>query len=566
MGDLFDTMVEESDDPFGPPPIAVAAMALRDYQANCVASVLHELKTKSSTLYVMATGTGKTVTFAHIADGFPGRVLVLAHRQELIYQAQRTFKAVLGVDAEIEMGDQWADRGARVVISTVQTQGGSRGGRKNRFNPNDFSLVIVDEAHHAAAESYKSILQHYQQNKALKVCGCTATPDRADEEALGQIFDSVAFEYELPDAIRDGWLVMPHTRQVFVDSLDFSRVRTTAGDLNGADLAAVMEEEANLHKMADPIYQLSGGRQTLIFAVSVAQSERLCEILNRHRPDCARHIDGKTPDDIRAKMLRDYQEKRFQFLSNCAVATEGFDCPNIEVVIPKPTKSRALFAQMVGRGTRTLPGTVDGIPTADRRRAAIAASGKPWAEVIDFCGVTGRHELVSTLDILGGNYSPAVQARAKENIATEPGQTDPEAQLRKAKQQLEDEEAKRAEIAKRAVIIGKASFVSSVNTPFATLGISIQSRGWDKPATAAQHELLKRNKFDAENLTQPAAGAMIGEIMRRRKLNLATVRQAAILKRNGFSADMSFARAKKTIDILAGNKWRWPVGVEVPSE
>src|SRR4029077_1096237 len=134
-----------------------------------------------------------------------------------------------------------------------------------------------------------------------------------------------------------------------VDSLDFSKCRTTAGDLNGADLAAVMEEEANLHKMADPIYQLSDGRQPLIFAVSVAQSQRLCEILNRHRPGCAMHVDGKTPDDVRAKMLRDYTEKRFQFLSNCAVCTEGWDCPQVEVVVPKPTKSRALFAQCIGR-------------------------------------------------------------------------------------------------------------------------------------------------------------------------------------------------------------------------
>ena len=565
MGDLFDFAVEEAD-PFADPVVTAGPMPMRDYQSNCVASVSTELKSHDSTLYVMATGTGKTVTFAHLAHEFigAGRVLVLAHRQELIYQAQRTLKSVLGFTPEIEMGDQWSDHGARVVISTVQTQGGSRGGRKSRFNPNDFSLIIVDEAHHAAADSYKAIIEYYRQNKALKVVGCTATPDRADEEALGQIFESVAFEYELPDAIRDGWLVMPHTRQVFVDGLDFSGVRTTAGDLNGADLAKIMEEEDNLHRMADPIYQLSADRQTLIFAVSVAQSERLCEILNRHRPDCARHVDGKTPDDVRGAMLKDYADRKFQFLSNCAVATEGFDCPGIEVVVPKPTKSRALYAQMVGRSTRTLPGTVDGIPTAAERVAAIAASGKAHAEVIDFVGNSGRHQLVSTVDILGGNYSDEVKDRAKKNVANEPGEHDPVAQLRKAKQQLEDEEAKRAAAAKRAVVIGKASFSSSVNKPFATLGIQVHSRGWDKPATQAQLDMLAKNKFTDTKVSEPEARAMIGEILRRRKLSLATVRQAAILKKNGFEPDMSFTRAKAIIDILANNRWRWPAGQEIP--
>jgi superfamily II DNA or RNA helicase len=388
--------------------------------------------------------------------------------------------------------------------------------------------------------------------------------------ALGHIFETVADEYEIPDAIQDGWLVPLQQRQVFVDSLDFSRVRTTAGDLNGADLAAIMEEEQNLHKVADPLYQLSAGRQTLVFAASVAHAERLAEILNRHKKDCAQFVCGTTPDDIRAKMLADYQGRKFQFLTNCAVATEGWDCPPVEVVVPKPTKSRALFAQMVGRSTRPLPeANVDGHNTPLARRQAIANSRKGFAEIIDFCGMTGRHQLISAVDILGGKYPDEVQARARNIMAEHDSELcSPEEVLSRAQQQLADEEHTRAEAAKRNLVIGKASFTSSVNKPFQVLGIQVQGRGWDKPASQAQTEFLKKHFYKDracdEELTENKAQAMIVEMKRRWTHNLASVRQAAILQRNGFSPDMSQERAKKILDIIAGNKWRWPVGTPVP--
>jgi len=571
---LFDISYLESNES---PTVAVEApvkaaaaslMTMRPYQDECGRKVLDELKTKQSTLYVMATGLGKTVIFANLAKHFihHGRVLILAHRQELIFQAQRTIEKVIGQTADIEMADRWDENRSNILISSVQTQGGSRGGRKNRFKPEDFSLVITDEAHHATANGWQSVLEYYKQNKNIKIVGCTATPDRADEEALGQVYDSVAFEYELPDAINDGWLVPLMQRQVWVESLDFSQVRTTAGDLNGADLAAVMEYEKNLHAVADPAFELAANRQTLIFAASVAHAERLCEILNRHRKDCARFVCGMTPDDVRVKMLDDYKNNRFQFLTNCGVATEGFDSPGIQVVVmARPTKSRALYTQMLGRGTRTLAGLVDGLATAQERRAAIAASAKPSCEIIDFVGNTGRHELVSTADILGGKYSADVVAAAKREIAEHDNELcDTEEVLRRAKARLEEEEAKRAEATKRAMIIGKAKWKSSVNRPFVTLGIAVKDRGWDKPATPEQHKLLAQNKFDSENLTSAQAQAMIGEVLRRRHKHLATVKQAAILKNNGLNPDMPFEQAKKVMDIIVSNHWRWPAGMKVP--
>jgi len=253
-------------------------------------------------------------------------------------------------------------------------------------------------------------------------------------------------------------------------------------------------------------------------------------------------------------------------LTNCGVATEGFDSPGIQVVVmARPTKSRALYTQMLGRGTRTVAELVDGLATALERRTAIAASAKPFCEIIDFVGNTGRHELVSTANILGGKYSDEVIAAAKREIAEHDNEScDTEDVLRRAKARLEEEEAERAEAAKRALIIGKATWSSSVNRPFVTLGINVKDRGWDKPATPDQHAFLAKNKFDSENLSANQAQAMIGEVLRRRKHHLASVRMAAILKRNGFSENMSMEKAKQIMDILASNRWRWPQGMAVP--
>jgi superfamily II DNA or RNA helicase len=547
-------------------------MNLRPYQQECVESVLKELKAARSVLYVLATGLGKTVIAAHLAKSFQhGRILFLAHRQELIYQARRTFEAVLGETPEIEMADQWADSRARVVISTIQTQAGSKGGRRERFNPSDFSLLIADESHHAVADSWQATIDYYKQNSDLRVVGMTATPDRADEEALGKVFESVAFEYELPDAINDGWLVPLETQQITVEDIDFSQIRTTAGDLNGADLEAVMMSEKALHGIADPLYSIAKGKQTLVFASSVAHAETLCEILNRHAHaeglgECARWICGKTDEEERARTLADFENRSFDFLCNCAIATEGFDAPGIEVIaMARPTKSRALYSQMLGRGTRTLPGVVDGPETPEARRQAIAQSAKTHLLVLDWTGNTGRHQLISAVDVLAGKYSEATVKAAKELLKGESHPLSAEEALRRAEIRLAEEERKRAEAAQRALVIGKATFTATTNRPFATLGIQVESRGWDKPATPSQLQYLERCRFEQkEPLTAAQAQAMIGEIQRRRKAGLCTVKQAACLKRAGMNENMSFSQAKEIMDRLASNGWRWPQNKPLP--
>jgi len=542
-------------------------MILRPYQAAAVDGIFDAWRTSRSTLLVQPTGTGKTVTFAHVIKRMPsGRALVLAHREELIFQAADKIEAVTGAKPDIEMAEMRADHAmfgkARVVVSSIQTQCAGRNGdsRMKRFDPQEFSLLVVDEAHHATAPTYRRVLEHYGRNPDLKILGVTATPDRHDEEALGQVFDTVAYDYELLDAIHDGWLVPIHQRSVVVDGLDYSGVRTTAGDLNGADLARVMEYEETLHGIAAPTVELAAGRKTLVFAASVAHAERLCEIFNRHSTGCARFVTGTTPKDERRAMLADYAAGKFQMLVNVGVATEGFDEPGIQVVVmARPTKSRALYAQMAGRGTRPLPGLVDGPDAADARRAAIAASAKPACEVIDFVGNSGRHKLITTADILGGNYSDEVVDRARAAAEEADGAAVDMAEL------LADAEkdlAEERERARRAALRVKARYTSQVVDPFDILHIEPwRERGWDTGRQPSEKmlALLERNGIDTKGLTFTQAKQLVGEIIHRYEERKCSFKQARLLSRYGYPTDVPFAEASRLIDALAKNNWKRPV-------
>jgi superfamily II DNA or RNA helicase len=539
---------------------------LRPYQVEARDAIMREFETVKSTLLVMPTGTGKTQAFTAVAAEFlhKGRVLVLAHRQELIYQAVNRFVEVTGETPDIEMGelsapDYFGDR-ARVVVSTIQTQI-SRGGRMQKNDPDDFALVIVDECHHACAESYVKTLEYYKSCPRLKILGVTATPDRADEEALGKVFETVAFDYELPDAIQDGWLVPVMQRTVEVEGLDFSQMRTTAGDLNGADLAKVMEFEQVLHGVAAPTLELTGDRKTLVFAASVAHAERLCEIFNRHQDGCAEWVCGKTPDETRIEIVKRFAEKKFRILCNVGCFTEGFDDPSIEVIVmARPTKSRSLYAQMAGRATRALPGIVDGPPTADERKAAIAASAKPNCEILDFVGNAGRHKLVSAADILGGKHSDEAVARAKKIIEKEGRElpSDVVLALEKAERQIRDE----AEAKRRALVKAKAKYSTQFINPFEVFDIRpLPDRGWDTGKSLSEKQLaILRDKMgvDPSKYSYAQQRQLLNEQFRRWHLRLATMKQLNLLRKFGrpTAEDMTMEQAAAAIDALAReNNW-----------
>jgi len=552
-------------------------MKLRPYQSAASDAIFTEWQENDSTLVVMPTGGGKTILFADVIRRmFPRRALVLAHREELIFQARDKIQRVTGLQADVEMGEYRAESGlfdaARVVVSTIQTQcsGGDGGGRMGKFDPQRFGLLIIDEAHHATSQSYRRVIDYYRTNPALKVLGVTATPDRADEEALGQVFQSVAFDYDVLDAINDGWLVPIEQQMVHVEGLDYSSIRTTAGDLNGGDLAAVLEAEKNLQQMASASLQIIGRRRALVFTASVKAAEMMAEILNRHRRGMASWVCGKTDREERRRILADFAAGKVQVVCNCGVLTEGFDDPGVEVVIMgRPTKSRSLYSQMVGRSTRPLPGVVDGPETAEARLAAIAASAKPSCLVVDFVGNAGRHKLITSADILGGEVSEEAMELAMARTLKAGGPVNMTEALAEAEQDLKQrEQARLAEAARRAQLVATARFTTQSVDPFDVLSLGpVKSRGRDdqRQLTEKQRSLLAKQGINPDNVTFSQGKELVAEIFRRWDGKLCSFKQAKVLRKYGYSAEVSFAEASATIDALAKNGWVRPGG-KVPQK
>lgn len=536
---------------------------LRPYQIEASASILREFEDHFSTLCVSATGTGKTTIGVDIIKRMlPRRTIVVAHREELITQMFHRLKEY-GIDADIEMADQYASEHfhsrSPVIISSVQTQiSGNGRKRMHRFNPHDFGLLLIDECHHSTAKSYRSLIDHYRQNPELKILGLTATPDRADEEALGQIFETVAFDYEILDAIHDGYLVPVEEQMVTIEGLDFSHVRTTAGDLNGADLAAIMEAEKNLQGIASSSIEIIGDGKSLAFTVTVRQAEMLSDIFNRHRPGMSDWICGSTPKDQRAKILKSFKEGRTQIMVNVGIFTEGADIPDVMNIIQgRPTKSRSLFAQICGRGLRTLPGIIDGIDTPEERRAAIALSDKPSALIIDFVGNSGRHKLMTTADILGGKVSEEVLELAVRK-AKEIGKRvrmDELIDEEQERMRLEIEERRRREAARKAKLVGKATYKTVKINPFDAFDIRPPvERGWDKGKALSEKQLnlLRKQGIDPSAMSYAEGKAVLNTLFYRWGHKLASLRQIAILKPRGIeTSDLSFSEASKKIDEIA---------------
>ena len=545
---------------------------LRDYQEEAATGVFAAWEDAASALAVLPTGLGKTVLFAEIVRRMNERgvrAMVLAHREELITQAADKIHRVTGLECQIEMGEYhvqtYFGRMPPVVVSTVQTHcaGGDGAGRMSKFDPQDFGLLVIDEAHHATSPTYRRCIDWYRQNAGCKVLGVTATPDRADEAALGQVFDAVAYEYGVLKAIHSGWLVPIEQQMVTVGSLDFSGVRTTAGDLNQGDLAGVMEDERNLQGVAVPTVEICGNRRAIIFATTVEQAERLAEIINRYKPDKAAWVCGKTDKEDRRRLLADFKAGRLQFVVNVGVLTEGFDDAGVEVVVmARPTKSRALYAQMAGRGTRPaeeIAGLLGDVPTAAERCEMIRNSSKPSCLIVDFAGNAGRHKLCCTADILGGEIDDDVVDEVARRVRENGKPVDMAAELEKVKAEVEAR--KRREAATRASLQARARFLVTKIDPFNEWDLTpVQERGWDRHRHFSQRQsqvLLERIGVNPETIPYGQGKQLLDEYFRRLQGGYASLKQAALLKKRGFSMPLRHEQAGRMIGRMAERQgWR----------
>lgn len=483
--------------------------------------------------------------------------------------------------------------------------------RMQKFNPEQFGLIVIDEAHHATADTYTRMIRYFRsRNKNVIILGLTATPDRADEEALGQVFETVCYVYNLPTPIHDGWLTPIDQQFVMVDELNLSNVRTTAGDLNSGDLEQEMLAEQVIHKVTTPLVEIACGMEpgtidslinsnrlpelpslcvkhepTLVHAVDVAHAERMTEIINRYLPDSALCIIGTTPKNLRREGLERFAKGSFQFLLSCGVFLEGTDLPNVSVVgMARPTKSRALYSQMIGRGLRPVSGLIDGIPLANDRVKAIADSAKPKCLVVDFVGNSGRHKLISVADILGDDLDDELVNSVIRKAAQDGGPVDvlkalaeaqakeeaerrQRARLEAQKREGEQERAKQRAAERRQGIVAGASWTGQAVNPFDIMDVAApREPGWHKgrKPTDSMKEMLAKNKIPlTQETTFWEAHLLIDEIIKRRKADLCTFAQAKWLVAHGYPSDAKFQECREIMDSWAKNGWRRPAETKV---
>jgi superfamily II DNA or RNA helicase len=593
----------------------------RDYQKNAVIATINAWENCRSTLIVLPTGMGKT----HVGGSLcriweqhkDGRILWIAHRKELIEQAAGRIALLTGTQPEIEMADQRAEKhsllaSSSVVVASIQSLMAGRkcktcdatggildvcpkchgegcgdskcegrgsvatdadcpfclGGRIRRlqkFRPEEFSLIVYDECHHATSSTNRRVKKWFEQNERTKFLGLTATADRSDGAALGQVFQTVAINIELPYAIDNGWLVPIVQKSITCEHLDFSNVRTTAGDLNGRDLEDILANEETLHEMVAPTVELAGDRRTLIFCVDKTHTKLVCELINRYKKESANYILGDTKDEEREQLIAQHKAGKFQFMVGCGVFTEGYDDPGIQVVaIMRPTKSRALYVQMCGRGTRPIDPPLE--ETAEERKATIAASSKTGLLILDYVGNAGRHKLITALNLFDGEYSADILDRAKR-IAEETDEELPTEELiRRAQQQADEEEQKRKELeeARRRewMKAREVKYKEQVIDPFGwwdTLPQRIGAAKQGRPASEKQISALLRMGVEPlrlDDLGFSAASAMMETLVNRSKKGLCTYKQSKVMTKNGINPDVSFETARKVMDALARNNWK----------
>lgn len=524
-------------------------MELRPYQREAVAAVEAEWgQGRRLTLLVLPTGCGKTVVFCTVAKDVVdrgGRVLILAHRGELLRQAADKLRAATGLGCAVEKAEE-TSMGSwfRVTVGSVQTM--MRESRLARFPPDYFDAIVVDEAHHALSDSYRAVLGHFP---SAKVLGVTATADRGDKRDLGQLFESVAYEYTLPTAIREGYLC-PIKAQTVPLSIDLAGVKVSAGDFSAGDLGTALDPY--LEGIADEMLAAGcPGRKTVVFLPLVATSKKFAAALGRRGLD-AMEVDGKSED--RAETLARFDAAGpGAVLCNSMLLTEGWDCPSVDcVVVLRPTKVRSLYVQMVGRGTRLSP-----------------ATGKTELLVLDFLWMTERHELCRPAHLVAG--SPEVAARMAEIAEQAGGPVDLGAVEAQAAGDVvrQREEALAEELAsmrkRRRKLVDPVQFEMSIQAE--------DLAGWEpafpaelEPPTEKQLAALERfGIFPDEVACKGKASLLLDRLDKRRLEGLTTPKQIRCLERYGFRhvGTWPFDAANGMIGRIAAQGWRGaPAGVD----
>ncbi|MBX9623807.1 MAG: DEAD/DEAH box helicase family protein [Gemmataceae bacterium] len=452
----------------------------RPYQADAVRLTLGAIDGGLDPLVSMATGLGKTPVMAavgaEVARRTGRRVGFLVPRRELGVQLEGWLERVdPGAGVGWEQADRRAGRGqkqTRYVVATVQSI--SRKGRLDQFDPVAFGLWLVDEGHHAHAQTYQRVRDHFRQNPACRWGGFSATwtDGRGDGMGLSAGFNTVAYRYPTLSAIRDGWLVSPKTWPMTVTGIDWGSVPTDGyGNYVASAVEELLLQEGPFHKLALAVRERCGGRPAVVYGPGKRWVMAAKAVWDRYEPGNVRGLTDDTLDADRAAIFSDFEGGLFTKLVNCGIVTEGIDLPRCAAVaICRPCQSQVLAAQIVGRCLRPEAGLLDAPERRDRvwqdrdeRLRLIARSGKPDALVLDFCS-PGARKLLTTADLLGADLPEPVrdyanrllrqQADEAAEDGAEPGPQEVEAVLERAEAEwalIQEEVARRAGLTARSV-------------------------------------------------------------------------------------------------------------------
>lgn len=327
-------------------------MELRPYQKESVESIFEEWKEHKSTLIVQATGTGKTIVFAEVVkrlNTLNKKILILAHRAELLEQTQNKL-TLFGIDSVLEKAENHADIGNdNIIVASIQSI--SKDNRLINYPHDYFDVIIIDEAHHCASNTYLKVINYFDTSKLL---GVTATPNRSDVRNISDIFETVAFSYNTRQAIDDGYLSPILIRRIPI-TIDLSNVRTSCGDFLSSDLENTLMPY--LSKIADELKEKAGDRKTIIFTPTIAIGEQMADLLNEKGfNSCC--VSSKNTKEERTNIINKFHTGELNVVTNSMLWTEGFDEPSVDCIINlRATKSESLYRQILGRGLRLSPET-----------------------------------------------------------------------------------------------------------------------------------------------------------------------------------------------------------------
>lgn len=518
-------------------------MELRPYQQEAREAIFEQwdggvLKT----LLVLPTGCGKTIVFAKVTEDCVrrgDRVLILAHRGELLEQAADKIRQFTGLGCAVEKAEETCmGSWFRVVVGSVQTM--MREKRLGQFPEDYFQTIIIDEAHHCISDSYQKVLNHFS---SAKILGVTATPDRGDMRNLGSYFESLSYEYTLPKAIKEGYL-SPIKALTIPLKIDMTGVGVQAGDFKASDISTALDPY--LQGIAQEMEKYCKDKKTVVFLPLVKTSQKFRDLLNAHGFRAA-EVNGDSQD--RSEVLEAFDRGEYNVLCNSMLLTEGWDCPSVDcVVVLRPTKVRSLYCQMVGRGTRLSP-------------------GKDHLLLLDFLWHTERHELCHPASLICQDEE--VAKKMTEHIEQAGCPVDIEEAEKTAAEdvvaQREEALAKQLEEMKRRKkkLVDPLQFEMSIQAE--DLSGYVPAFGWEMgPPSEKQKATLEKLGILPDQIENAGKAAKIlDRLDKRKEEGLTTPKQIRFLEGRGFQhvGTWQFETARKLIDRIAANGWRIPQGI-----